>query len=174
VKGSQMVTSRSTAVSGLIVLSLMSGLAFFAGSCLDASSAFGQTSYRPYKSTISPWMNLFQRNPGPLDNYHSYVQPQLQLQQTINQQNAELQQQSTRLQSLASKELVQGHDQVHPTGTGGVFMEYSHYFQTHAKQGSNVGHAQQRSRSHVPSATSGMSMHGGMSGVSAGHVGSSR
>jgi hypothetical protein len=104
------------------------------------SSAFAQARYFPSRGPISPWMNIFQRKPGPLDNYHSYVQPDLQLQRTINQQNESLMQHSRGLQVLGQEMANdQRERQVRPTGTGSVFMEYSHYYPM--KGGRAMGHA---------------------------------
>jgi hypothetical protein len=96
-----------------------------------ASSAFAQPRYYPRSSPISPWMNMFQRKPGPLDNYHSFVQPQLQLEETLGQQNTALQQQATKIRSLGQdiRERQRGSD-TPPTGIGSVFMDYSHYYPT--------------------------------------------
>jgi len=107
--------------SRLILLSLL------VASTVWTPSAFAQARYYPSRGPISPWMNIFQRKPGPLDNYHSYVQPDLQLQRTINQQNDALMQHSRGLQSLG-QQVENDQREVRPTGTGSVFMEYSHYY----------------------------------------------
>ena len=91
--------------------------------------AFAQPGYYPSRGPISPWMNMWQRQPGPLDNYHSYVQPQLQLQNQITQQNRSLMQNAQGLESLSQQvNNNQKESQVHPTGTGSVFMDFSHYY----------------------------------------------
>jgi hypothetical protein len=120
-------------------------LLVFGGSAWSPS-AFAQPRYYPRSGAVSPWMSMFQRNPGPLDNYHSYVQPQIQLQNTLGQQNAALQQQSTRLQSLG-QQLSESEQEgpIHPTGAGSVFMNYSHYYTT---KGGNMG-VRSRSASHA-------------------------
>jgi len=48
---------------------------------LSALPAYAQgygAPYSPYPA-ISPWMSLYQKQGGPLDPYHTFVQPQLQL-----------------------------------------------------------------------------------------------
>lgn len=98
-----------------------------------AADAAGQTprsyGYQPTRPTISPWMNLYQRNTGAVDNYHTYVQPQKQLQETLQQQNARIQQQGLGIRGLTHQlsDLEQGKT-VRATGAGSVFMDYSHYY----------------------------------------------
>jgi hypothetical protein len=92
-----------------------------------ASPALAQPRYYPPNGPISPWMNLFQRQPGPLDNYHSYVRPELQLRNTLGQQNAALQQQSAGLRLLGESQQA---GQIPATGTASVFMNFSHYYPT--------------------------------------------
>ncbi len=41
--------------------------------------------YQPSRPTVSPYLNLFRNNTGPLPNYYSLVRPEL-YQQRINQQ----------------------------------------------------------------------------------------
>ncbi len=98
-----------------------------AGVC--APNVLAQPGAYPIGGPISPWMNMFQRHPGPLDNYHSFVQPNMQVQGALSQQNTALQQQRGELQSLVQNESTGQHGEaIAPTGTGSVFMEYSHYY----------------------------------------------
>jgi hypothetical protein len=90
--------------------------------------ALGQMGYNPARGPISPWMNMFQRRVGPLDNYNSWVRPQLQLQDAMARQNVALQQQATGLQLLGQQIEAKQGNQVRPTGTGSVFMNYFHYY----------------------------------------------
>lgn len=90
--------------------------------------ADAQTGYYPSGGPISPWMNMFQRRPGPLDNYHSYVQPQLQLDSALRQQNAALQRHGANIRMLDQRITREGGLPIVPTGAGSVFMDYSHYY----------------------------------------------
>jgi hypothetical protein len=93
-----------------------------------ASSAAAQ-GYPSSRPALSPWMNLFQRTGGPVDNYHNYVRPQIQLHDTLRQQNARIQQQAAGLQSVNQQLQDVEQQRVLPrTGTGSVFMDYSHYY----------------------------------------------
>ncbi len=104
----------------LAVFSLVGGSIF-------SQSAIAQSSYSPQGSTISPWMGLFQKNTGALDNYHSFVRPQMDLNQTLQMQNAALSGQAAGLQTL-NTEMLQGPSGMMPTGQGATFMNYSHYY----------------------------------------------
>jgi hypothetical protein len=86
--------------------------------------------YQPTQPTFSPWMSLYQHNSGPLDNYHTFVRPQMQLQDTLRQQRTILQDQGEGIQELSGKmnAVQQGRSPAHPTGAGSVFMDYSHYY----------------------------------------------
>lgn len=95
------------------------------GGMVSAPTAFAQPRYYPQNGPISPWMNIFQRQPGPLDNYHSYVRPEFQLRNTLGLQNAALQQQAAGLQAVGQNQQA---GQIAATGTGSVYMNLSHYY----------------------------------------------
>jgi hypothetical protein len=131
------------------------GLLLIAYGVVWTPAAFAQLgSYSTYPTggTISPWMNMFQKNPGPFDNYNSYVRPQLQLQKTLAQQNMAIQQQGRNLQSLGAQMVENDRENRIPvTGTGSVFMSYSHYYQGKGGGGSSASTARTPSRSAVAS-----------------------
>ena len=98
-----------------------------------SQSAIAQSTYMPQTSPVSPWMGLWQRNTGPLDNYHSYVLPQMQLNAALQSQNAALGRQAAGLQYLGEAVTNQqtgqlGTSGMSPTGQNATFMNYSHYF----------------------------------------------
>jgi hypothetical protein len=79
---------------------------------------------------ISPWMGLWNRNTGPLDNYHNFVVPQMELNQTLQMQNAALNRQAYGLQML-NGQIAQPFGSQYgmvPTGQGATFMNYSHFY----------------------------------------------
>jgi len=101
---------------------------FLAGGPIFPQPAVAQ--YAPDRPLISPWMGLWQKNTGPLDNYHSFVLPQAELSQTLQMQNNALQRQAAGLQYLNGEignrqgvRLGMG-----STGQGATFMNYSHYY----------------------------------------------
>ena len=132
--------------SRLIILSVL------VASTVWTPSAFAQTGYYPVRSPISPWMNIFQRKPAPLDNYHSYVQPDLQLQRAMLQQNDATMLNARGVQFLGQQmEDAQRESQVRPTGMGSVFMEYSHYYPMKQRRAMPMVHPHSMSHSMAPS-----------------------
>lgn len=109
-------------------------MVFVAFLAIPNAGGFAQNPYTPYRPsmpTFSPWMNIFNRNTGPYDNYHSFVQPELNLQQDLRnqayfnqQQNAAMgtmHNQMTRIEAERNRPMT-------PTGTASTFMNYSHYY----------------------------------------------
>jgi len=91
--------------------------------------ATGQERYRPARPTLSPWLGLGFQDPGPLGPYLSYVRPELELRETLRQQDARLRRQGTGLQGLQGEvSRLAEPAAVRPTGTGSVFMNYSHFY----------------------------------------------
>jgi hypothetical protein len=77
--------------------------------------------YQPVRPTVSPYLNLYRTQRGPIPNYHLYVRPILQQQQINAQQNAAVNQLQQGLQQ--SQNTVQG-----PTGIGAGYRNFSHYY----------------------------------------------
>ena len=112
---------------------------------MGTPSAFAQSRYTPTRGPISPWMDMFQRHPGPLDNYHSYVKPEMQAQNQFNQQQNALAQNAAGVQVLGQQMAdAKKESQVNPTGTGSVFMDYSHYYPAKGGRAATRPHAQSR------------------------------
>jgi len=94
-----------------------------------AASARAQATDSLYRPTLSPWFGLYQRNGGPIDNYHMFVRPQMDLQNTIQQQQNAIQRNAAGINSLGQDVTqMQEHGTMKPTGTGSGFMNYSHYY----------------------------------------------
>ena len=104
----------------------------WAASCGQAQAQL--PSYSPLTPPLSPWLYMYPKTGGPVDNYHMFVQPRVQLQDTIQQQQADManiQQQGLATGTIGeqvSQIQRERHRLVSPTGTGSVFMHYSHYF----------------------------------------------
>jgi len=99
-----------------------------AGGTMFSQSAVAQ--YSPQRPTVSPWMGLWQRNTGAMDNYHTFVQPQMELNKTLQMQGAALYRQEAGLQDL-NYEILQpqgNRSTMMPTGQGATFMSFSHYY----------------------------------------------
>ncbi len=91
---------------------------------LRSAAAQDVSAYRAMSPPLSPWLSLYRHDTGPLDNYHTFVRPQLQLRETIRKQDSRIQ--------MLGQEVTQFQENggVPPTGTGSVFMSYSHYYPT--------------------------------------------
>ena len=98
--------------------------------CVRPARAQGFGSrYRPSMPTLSPYFNLYRRDSGPLGNYHTFVRPQQQLRRELQQQSTSIQRQNASLRSLGQQvSRLERPSSVRPTGTGSVFMNYSHYY----------------------------------------------
>jgi hypothetical protein len=105
-------------------LTLTIGILLFAG-----TSSHAQVLAPGNRPIFSPWFGLYQRNGGPLDNYHTFVQPQIELSNTLQRHHVAIQRNNEGIVALG-RGMSQFEEQgtVHPTGTGSVFMDYSHYY----------------------------------------------
>lgn len=89
----------------------------------------GQPGDPAGRPPLSPWFGLYRKNGGPLDNYHMFVRPQFQLENTLRQQQNAIQRNDAGVRSLG-QEMTWQQEQLgmRPTGSGSVFMYYSHYY----------------------------------------------
>jgi hypothetical protein len=109
---------------------------------LAASSSHAQVLAPGNRPTFSPWFGLYQRNGGPLDNYHTFVQPRIDLDNTLQRHQAAIHRNNEGVASL-NRELSQFGEQtqVHPTGAGSVFMDYGHYYPSLSGSGPTMQNA---------------------------------
>ena len=106
------------------------------GALLIARPAEAQGTYRPSRPTISPWLNLYNRNPGPLGNYFTYVRPQMETREALQQQDTRIRQQGAGIQTLGQQVTsLEQQGPTAPTGTGAGFMNYSHYYSAQGRPG---------------------------------------
>lgn len=147
---------RATRIHRLVAATLL-GLVVTASSLLTGSTASAQNAprrYQPARPTISPYINLFRRDRGPLPNYYTFVRPQLQQQQQnrqFQQQNNQLQRELQRQQGeiersnfapgRADTNLQFRPAPVAPTGGRSSFMTHSSYFQTYGAGAAGRGPA---------------------------------
>ncbi|MBI3466183.1 MAG: hypothetical protein HY000_24480 [Planctomycetes bacterium] len=76
----------------------------------------------PAGSTLSPRLNYFRRDPGPVGRYLSFVRPGLQLERTLQQQQTSLTDLRGDLQAVGQQQAIA------PTGAAGVFLNHGAYF----------------------------------------------
>jgi hypothetical protein len=97
------------------------------GQGLSRPQAPGRSYTRP--PTLSPYLDYFRTPQGPLDSYHEYVRPQINLRNTLTQQDRALRSQSRGLRALDSQwQRAQRSGTLAPTGTGAGFFNYSHFY----------------------------------------------
>ncbi len=97
----------------------------------------------PYGSSpFSPWLNLNQKQGGPLDPYHMFVQPSLQLNNALQVQQAGIQRNAAGLGGVSDRLMTDmeamrtGPGQ---TGMGAGFMNHTVYFNTYRRNGQGAG-----------------------------------
>ena len=118
-----------------LALAVMTVLALL-GSVKQASAQYGYSGRsssgyvnRFSSPRLSPWLNFFRNDPGPVDNYNRFVRRDIQLRNTLRQQQIGLQQQRSAINLLGNQfQRAQQNSTVSPTGTGSVFMNYMHYY----------------------------------------------
>jgi hypothetical protein len=105
--------------------------AFAAMAMLSAGTASAQTPTTRYPTpALSPWFDLYQKHAGPLDNYNMFVRPEMQLRNTLQNQQSNLQVQGSTI-STQQQQLTQMEEDrrgVAPTGTPTGFLNQGHYF----------------------------------------------
>jgi hypothetical protein len=130
-------------------------IALLIGGTVLCQPAAAQFYNPPQNGIVSPWMGLWQKNTGALDNYHTFVLPQMQLNQTLQLQSAALNRQELGLQNLNAEVAQPKWDQsrIMATGQGATFMSYSHYYYGGLRPTSRPGPprpAATRTASHLP------------------------
>jgi hypothetical protein len=82
-------------------------------------------SGRIQRPAVSPYLNLFRRDAGPVPNYQTLVRPQLQQQTTNYNQSRALE----RIQQNVNEEIQRvERSAIAPTGHGAFFRFYSHFY----------------------------------------------
>jgi hypothetical protein len=81
----------------------------------------------PAGPTLSPRLNFFRRDPGPVGRYLSFVRPGLQLERTLQQQQTSLTELSSDFRTTTSQQPA-----IPPTGASSVFQNYQRYFRNEA------------------------------------------
>ncbi len=95
----------------------------------SAEQAPAQSRLGASSSGFSPWLNLQRRDPGPLGGYLSNVRPEQRLRRTLHRQGTALQRQGAGLSALGHQMTTyERASAIRPTGTGGGFMNLSHYY----------------------------------------------
>jgi hypothetical protein len=122
---------RSEAMSRSLCILITISLASVAASALPVHGQGVGGVPTPGGPRLSPWLNLYQRQGGPVDNYHMYVQPAQELRNTLQMQQMGIQHNATGV-SAVGEQLVSASESYYapasPTGNGAGFMNYGRYF----------------------------------------------
>ena len=113
------------------ILFAISVLGFFAASALTLHAQVGgiPSPYGP--PPLSPWLNLYQKQGGPVDNYHMFVQPQLQMNNYLQGQQMGIQRNSAGLNAVGERLQTQteaNYAAPEPTGAATGFFNHRAYF----------------------------------------------
>ncbi len=111
---------------------ILCAMAVFVFSTTLASPLLAQVGGIPYgPAPLSPWLNLNTKQGGPVDNYHMFVQPQIQLQNTLQAQQMGIQNNAAAVTAMGERvlyEMQSAYGQIQPTGVAGGFMTQRTYF----------------------------------------------
>ena len=98
---------------------------------IGSRSASAQVVRAPYTPgpALSPWLNMYRSDPGPVGPYLSYVRPEQRLRQTLVDQQNRINQQAVELQAVRQRATaLESRGALTPTGVSSTFMNYSHYY----------------------------------------------
>jgi hypothetical protein len=84
----------------------------------------------PGGSPFSPYLNLFRRDTGLLNQYYNYIVPQRRLESTLQQQSSAISGLQTQVQGVRGELRQVQTAPIGPTGVGAGYMNYSHYYPT--------------------------------------------
>lgn len=105
---------------------------------VSASDAFAQGPpryYSPSGPTLPSQLNYFRRDVGLLDQFNTFVQPRQQLDSQLHllaaQQAADFRNTQRQLEQIKE---IRPSDAA-PTGIGGTYMNYLHYYRLPTRQG---------------------------------------
>ena len=108
--------------------------AWLFGLCIVVVIATAESISAQTRPPLSPWLYLFNQNRSGigLDNYHTYVAPQLQIQQEFAQQGRQIQQQQAQQRNLEGQiDKVLNAPKKRPSyssSNGAGYRQYLHYY----------------------------------------------
>jgi hypothetical protein len=116
------------------ILFAITVFAFSSASALPLCAQIGgPLGYQP-SPALSPWLGLYQRQGGPVDNYHMYVQPQLQLGSALQSQQMGIQGNTAAVNAMGDRFVSQSEAAYAapiPTGVAASFFTQGAYFNTY-------------------------------------------
>ncbi len=103
------------------------------GLCMLVVVLISNTASAQTRPALSPWLSLFNDNRGGvLDNYHTFVAPQIQVQREFAQQEQQIQQQQTQQKKIEGQiDKALNAPKKRPSyspGNGAGYRQYLHYY----------------------------------------------
>jgi len=80
---------------------------------------------------LSPWLNLYQKQGGPVDNYHMFVQPQVQLRDSLQMQQTGIQRNAAGMAAMGERfqsQIDAASTMPDPTGASTGFLNHTIFF----------------------------------------------
>jgi hypothetical protein len=98
--------------------------------CLASPAGAQQGGYYvpPGGAPLSPYLDLFRRDVGLLNQYYNFIVPRRQLANTLNQQGAALNVLQNQVQDVRGGLRPVQTAPIGRTGVGAGYMNYSHYY----------------------------------------------
>jgi hypothetical protein len=86
--------------------------------------------YHPVRPTMSPNMEYLRKSTGPMGTYLSDVRPAIQLNDVLARQQSMIRRDQTAISTIEQSVPVSSFapQQIPRTGSGGAFMDYSHFY----------------------------------------------
>ncbi len=114
-------------ISLFIVLGTLAaaGLVRTAAAQAPPPSHYSPPNGRP---TVSPYLNLFRGNSGPVPNYQTLVRPQLNQLETNRMLRLDVERNAGHIQQVEQNVATLRDPKIAPTGAGGSFYSYSHFY----------------------------------------------
>jgi membrane-anchored protein YejM (alkaline phosphatase superfamily) len=98
-----------------------------------AQRPYSNSSYRPRRPTLSPYLQLFRTDPGQiLPSYQNFVQPRIETRDFRQQQERDVQNLQSGLNQVQHAGQLQHTSGTIQSGIGSTFQTHSQYFRSHS------------------------------------------
>lgn len=95
----------------------------------------GKTPMAPARPTLSPYLDLLRADSGVISPYHAFVVPKQRIARQQRQQSSQINRLQSQVQRLDQTwRTGRQREERTPTGHGGVFQQYSHFYPTRDAQ----------------------------------------
>ncbi len=126
----------------ILIALVMAGFSSISAVPLFAQGGVGGIPSYYGGAPLSPWLTLNNRGGGGVDNYHNFVQPNLQLNNALQAQHMGIQNNASSVNAVGDaivSQSVASRAQPMATGQGATFMNYRGYFNNFNFGGGGTG-----------------------------------